>query len=264
MSLTSLQNIPVIMRANGWNKGAFFLETWFNRAAYTKAAKGPTATEYSSAVNMGGLTSWLLGTDEGKFAYEKIFNRALWKTDNDEDGDAVGKLARILKAQNLLNEKAKDTPFGNKGYTAVDYQQNNRYVNASSFKTGATTTLTETVAALGSFLLFFGLNGKVTHSPYVFNSQRYTIKPESLDIYLWDSFDFVDDGFISQPLGCWDDSDNSVSKVAVAGGKVCVDNATFRSWRSANKKGGDYYIFSDVLNVPFTKAGNLEEFYIYG
>jgi hypothetical protein len=128
------------------------------------------------------------------------------------------------------------------------------------------TTLTETVAALGSFLLFIGLHGKVTHSPYVFNKQRYTVKPESLDVYLWDSFDFVDDGFISQPLGCWDEVTNQVTKMEAPGGVdyTCVNNESFRNWRTTNNMGGDYYIYSDVSKVPLTKASNLDEFYIYG
>lgn len=261
MGLTDVTKIPVIMRANGWTKAAELLETWFGRAAYTKSTSGPTAAEFRSAVQFNDL-SWVISQPEGKAAYEKIFNETLWRSDDSTRGNAVAKLGRLLKAEGILKPGIKDVAFGNKGLTAIDYESAKSYTNASSFQTGATTALTHCVAALGSFVLKFVLNGKVSHAPYLLNSNRYSVKPESIDIYLWDSFDFTD-GMFPQPLGCWDENGNKLGKVPPTTDSVCVFNGTFRDWRTANSKGGDFYIYSDILRATFVAASHREEFYIY-
>lgn len=261
MPLTDVTKIPVIMRAKGWNKAALLLETWFSRAAYTKSTTGPTATEFSNAFKFDDM-GWLIAQTEGKEAYEKIFNEALWRSNDSTKGDAVGKLGRLLKAENILAEGIKDKPFGNKGLTAIEYERGKSYTNGSSFKTGTTTDLTHCVAALGSFVIKLVLNGKVSHAPNFIYSNRYSVKPESIDIYLWDSFDFTD-GMFPQPLGCWDETGNQVGKIPPTTDSVCVFNSTFRAWRTANNKGGDFYLYTDVMRIPFTNAGNLAEFYIY-
>lgn len=262
MPLTDVTKIPVIMRAKGWNKGADLLENWFNRAAYTRKAKGPVANEFSSAYNIGDLTAWLLKKPEGKQVWDKIFNDKLWRSNDSSRGDAITRLGTLLTAEGILKPGIKDQQFGYKSYSAVDYEQNKKALNASSFKTGITTELTETVAALGSFNLKIALNGKVSHAPGMIWKNNYTVKPESIDIWLWDLFDFEDDpnDLTSQPLGCWDESNNTVAKIAVTGGKVCVNNETFRTYRTNNNKGGDFYVCSDVLRYQFTRAVDLESF----
>lgn len=262
MSLSDITKIPVIMRAKGWNQGATLLETWFGRAAHTKVAGGPAESELNSAFSIGDMNGWLLKQPEGKAAWDKIFNDKLWRSNDSTKGDAITRLGTLLKSEGILKEGIKDQPFGHKGFTALDYERNKKALNASSFKTGMMTELNETVAALGSFILKIALNGKVSHTPGTFFKNNYTVKPESLDVYLWDSFDFEDGPHdpVSQPLGCWDETDNSVSKVAVTGGAVCVSNSTFRAYRTANSKGGDFYVYSDVLNFPLTSASQLESF----
>ncbi|MEP6902142.1 MAG: DUF6402 family protein [Actinomycetota bacterium] len=264
MGLTDITKIPVIMRAKGWSKGADLLENWFSRAAYTRKTGGPMANELSSAYNIGDLNAWLLKKAEGKQVWDKIFNDQLWRSNDSSRGDAVKRLGTLLTAEGILKEGIKDQPFGFKSYTAVDYERNKKALNASSFKTGITTELNETVAALGSFNLKLALNGKVSHTPGYVWKNNYTVKPESIDVWLWDLFDFEDgpNDLTSQPLGCWDESDNSVAKIAITGGKVCVNNSTFRDYRIKNNLGGDFYICSDVLRHKFTQAVNLEPFEI--
>jgi hypothetical protein len=267
MPLTDVSKIPAIMIANGWNKAALLLAHWFIGAAYTKSSKGPTAAELSTAFKFDDL-GWLITQPEGKEAYEKIFSRRLWRTRDSDNGDAVTKLAKVLNAEKILAPGIKDVRFGYKNFTAIDYERGKSYTNASSFKTGVTTTLTHCVAALGSFVIKFALNGKVSHTPDFFNKNQYTVKPESIDLYLWDSFDFEDDTMFGivptvQPLGCWDEATNSVGKFPDRS-NVCVFNSTFRDWRTTNKKGGDFYLYTDVLRATFTNSAHLAEFYIYG
>lgn len=260
MPLTTVRNIPRIMTALGWNKAADLLNNWFNGASHTKTST-ITAAEYSSAYNFGPLTAWLLGQAEGKFAWDKIFTRQLWKSNNNNDGDAISKLGRLLSNEGILKPGIKDVKFGYKTYTAADYEKNKAYLNASSFNTNPTTPLTHCVAALGSFNLKIALNGTVSHTPGRFFDNYYTVTPDSIDVYLWDSFDFVDDGMISQPLGFWDEVTNTVSKTP-GSGLTYVNNSSFRDWRTANGMGGDFYLYSEVLRHKFNEPANLQPFEI--
>lgn len=249
------------MTALGWNKAADLLNNWFSGTSHTKSSTGITATEYKTAYNFGPLTAWLLSQSEGKFAWDKIFTRQLWKSSSSSDGDAISKLGRLLSDEGILKPKIKNVKFGYKTYTAADYEKNKAYLNASSFKTNITTPLTHCVAALGSFNLKIALNGTVSHTPGRIFENYYTVTPESIDVYLWDSFDFEDDGMVSQPLGFWDEMANIVSKTP-GQGLTYVDNASFRDWRTANGMGGDFYLFSDVHRHTFTEPINLQPFEI--
>lgn len=249
-----ITKIPKIMRKKKWEQGAIFLEKWFNSPSYVKSGQ-LTESEIKNAYNIGQLKDWLLTKPEGQFAYNKIFEQRLWCRENSQDGYAKTKLIQLLAEQNVLNPSAKSTSFGFKNYKYSDYEINHHALNASSFKTGAFTELNEVVAALGSFVLKFGLHGKITF----IDNDRYLIKPESLDIYLWDSFDFVGN---SQPLGAWDDKTNTVGRVAYWGsGLTAVTNKDFNDWRTANKKGGDFYITSNILKVPL-EGENAKEFFV--
>jgi hypothetical protein len=285
MGLSSVRKIPSIMTNLGWVKAAFLLETWFTRAKYTRANGGATPVEISSAVYLNNL-DWVIGTTEGKTTFENIFAKSfstgrgsytspLWRTNN-----AKLRLAELLKADGILTPGAKNVSFGYRNnYGAQDFERDTKYLSYSSFQTGIGTQLTHTVATLGSFVLKFALNGKVTHAPTAATSvqsgrgmintaakpNRYLVTPESVDVYLWDLFDFEDDGLFSQPLGCWNEDDNSVSptEVPVFGKKVCVNNASFRQWRDANNAGGDFYVYTNVGRFPITNLDQKKEFEIF-
>lgn len=261
MPLSSVRNIPAIMNKLGWSMGADLLNNWFNTASHNRSTTGITKPEFDNAYSLGALTTWLLNQPEGKVVWEKIFNRHLWRSTSSSDGDAVTRLGKLLDDQGILKPGIKNVPFGKTNFTAKDYERTRTFLNVSSYKTGPTTELTACVAALGSFVLKIALNGKVSHTPGMVFSNVYTVTPESLDIYLWDAFDFIDDGVISQPLGCWDETTNTVSKFP-GEGKVCVDNSSFRQWRTANNMGGDFYVFSDVHKQVLTRPSDLETFEI--
>jgi hypothetical protein len=254
MGLSNLVRIPVIMRRKGWNNAAWLLEAWFARASHTRASGGVSESELRTALNFGNLEDWVLKQKEGKEAYDKIFSDRLWKN-RDEKADA--RLARLLGAEGKLNRNTNWTSFNYRNVSALDHERNRTFLNLSSFKTGAFTELTHIVAALGSFVLKFTLNGQVKYAPNWYSKNRYLVKPESINIYLWDLFDFEGD----QPLGCWDEDDNSVGKIGF-GGKVCVGNDTFRRWRQNNHKGGDFYIYSNIAVSQLT-GGYADEFEIF-
>lgn len=272
MALSSVRVIPTIMKAKGWHKAATLLETWFSRSRYVRAnpvaGTPPPDNELNSAFNanaLGGL-AWIKGTDAGKDAYQRIFNQMLWRSANDDQGNARRKLGRLLRSEGILNERARNTPFGFRSYSAAEYERTRTAVNASTYKTGIGTAfsgITEMTAALGSFTLKFALNGTLTYEPPVsilgrnIGSGSYKVKPESIDVYLWDLFDFEGD----QPLGHWRESPPEVVVQSFLDDSfVEVTNRSFRDWRNsaaANGMGGDFYIYTEPVRV---KLENNSEF----
>ena len=142
MALSSVRAIPNIMRAKGWNIAAFLLDTWFGRSSYVRAGSGRgvalPANEISNALNfsnVGGL-SWITNQGAGKQTYDKIFNEKLWRTFDEDKGNAQKKLVEILRKEGVLNTSANNTRFGFKNWTASDYEVNRYAVNASTYSTG--------------------------------------------------------------------------------------------------------------------------------
>ena len=274
MALSSVRVIPSLMKAKGWNKAATLLETWFNRARHVRADPKPGVpppdNELNNAFNantLGGL-AWIKGTKVGGDTYQKIFNRKLWRTFDKENGNAQKKLAKILKDEGILNQNAKDTRFGFKSFSAADYERTRTAVNASTYSTGDDKLgilfggITEITAALGSFTLKLALNGTLTYSPplSVFGRNigggSYKIKPESIDVYLWDLFDFEGD----QPLGHWRENPPEVGLFGF-NGSVEVTNKSFRDWRdspASNGMGGDFYIFTEPVRVKLEDTSEFD------
>jgi hypothetical protein len=273
MALSSVRAIPNIMRNKGWNIAAFLLDSWFGRSRYRRAdaipKMPPPKTEIGTALNfskVGGL-AWIKGQAAGKKTYDKIFNEKLWRTFDDEKGNAQSKLVTILRKEGILNPSANNTKFGYKNWAASDYETNSYAVNASTYATGNDKAgiffggITEIVAALGSFTLKFALNGTLRYEkpwnqniPVVGHGGKYFVKPDSVTIYLWDLFDFEGD----QPLGAWNEDTNDVRAVSIGGGYVDVDNASFRAWREANNMGGDYWIYTEPVTVQLDDKSEFE------
>ncbi len=274
MALSSVRVIPTIMKGKGWHKAATLLETWFSRAKYVRAdpkpGTAPPQNELNSAFNanaIGGF-AWIKSTKVGGDTYQKIMNRKLWRTYNDNDGNAQRKLVKILRDEGILNQNAKNTRFGFKSYSAVEYERTRTAVNASTYSTGNDQAgiffsgITEMIAALGSFTLKFALNGTLTYEPPLsvlgrnIGGGSYKVKPESIDVYLWDLFDFEGD----QPLGHWRENPPEVGLFGFDG-SVEVNNKSFRDWRNspaAGGMGGDYWIYTEPVRVKLEDTSEFD------
>jgi hypothetical protein len=73
-------------------------------------------------------------------------------------------------------------------------------------------------------------------------------------IYIKDSYDFTDEPFlkqpISQPLGYW--SKDDVEKYPFFD-STYITNDDFMEYRSKNLKGGDFFVFSNILWIDAPK-----------
>jgi hypothetical protein len=149
----------------------------------------------------------------------------------------------MLRRRGLLARSGSS--FGNLTRPAPDLDPD--YINFRTVDFGVS-DLDDMTAALGNFAFRVVVAGEV--EPLTGRGgHRVTIR--QVGVYVRDSFDFNGDQF----LGYWDDSDNSVSMMNPFSG-TGVSNADFRAWRTANSRGGDFLVFSDVKLTSLTSPSS--------
>ena len=245
MSLT-LTNIPRIMTSHGWVKGAALMNRWFGSAR-------ATAPRYALADTSTIRMDWILRFPRAKQVYDALVADAIWA-----NPAAQKEIAKMLKRQTLPAPGATRA-FGN----LLDATQNQHrdYVNFRAFTDGgaygsyyngyygyyygySSDIMDDLTAALGRFVFHVVVAGEVTASAASRSAPTYTVTIREVGVYVRDTYDFNG----SQPLGFWDDSDNSVSMLNFLSGTY-VSNESFRDWRTANHRGGDFEIFTDLRRI---------------
>jgi hypothetical protein len=221
--MVALTDIPKIMRHNNWHNGATLLETWFSRPSAIAPGYGAPVT---SVIKM----KWVLGYAVARSVYNDLISNRIWVNE-----PAKQVIENQLRRKGLLVSKKKS--FGHLGMN-VD-QQDKDYINYRAVDSSSLDGLT---AALGKFTFRICVAGTVEPRPKKSGGHLVTIN--EIGVYVRDSFDFNGMQF----LGFWNSNTN---KVAMLDLTVCdrVWNSDFRQWRTANGKGGDFEIFSDMKRV---------------
>jgi len=229
MALT-LTNIPPIMRKKGWNNGARLMESWFGRASAINPAFGLPDT---TTIKMDG---WVLKFKRPLDVYNTdIIAAALWSTPK-----AQAALTKILLRSGVLSGPKKT--FGDFS-RPVEVLESDHFQHASVL-IPKTDPLDDLFAALANFDFHIVASGTV--EPVA--PGEYRVSVDRVGIYVRDQYEFNDEpGWYvpSQPLGFWDDVALEASKLPMRSGSY-VNNADFRAWRTANGKGGDFLVFSDL------------------
>lgn len=220
MSLT-LTNIPRIMRHNGWANGARLMDIWFSRSPAIMPSYGPPDT---STIRMD---SWALTFDRARSVYDAIHSGRIWA-----NPAAQGRIATVLRSRTLLGAAATrfDDTAGPPDHVH-DWHANFRVVSNSGM-----TSIDDMDAALANFAFYVVIGGSAAPS-----SGRHRVTIETVGVYIMDSYDFNG----SQDLGYWNETTNSASTWNALSGDH-VTNETFRDWRTAHGRGGDYRVFSDI------------------
>ena len=248
MSLT-LTNIPRVMTSRGWVKGAALMNRWFRG--------GPaTAPRYTIADTSTISMNWILGFARAKQVYDALVSDAIWA-----NPAAQKEIAKMLKGKSLPAPGATK-PFGNLSDTTQN--QHKDCVNFRAFTDGggygnyygayygyygySSDVMDDLTAALGRFVFHTVVAGDVTASAAGKSAPTHQVTIREVGVYVRDTYDFNG----SQPLGFWDDSDNSVSMLNFLSGTY-VSNESFRDWRTANLKGGDFEIFTDLRRIVLPK-----------
>jgi hypothetical protein len=238
MSNTKINDIPGIMRSRGWTQGAQLMDKWFNGP--------PLSKPFYVSPDLTTITiAWVLGFARARTVYDKMVNDKVWSNDNAKQvmADNFRKLG-ILKA--YIKQSTK-FPFNLTSLSAQD--QHGLHTNHG--KVGGY-DLDGLTAALGHFSIYVTpLVGEI-----VPEGIGYLINVQKVAFHVMDSYDFEG----SQYLGTWDVKDKSVSNTpplpydSNLGPDLAVFNVDFKEWRMANRKGGDFQVYSDVkvlsLNPP--------------
>lgn len=223
MAIT-LTNIPGIMRHNGWRNGARLMDIWFSRVPAIKPGYGPPDLKTIR------MDAWVLTYSRARTVYDAILRDRIWANPAGQ-----GRIATVLRSRGLLSATAQtfdDTRVSPD--VAHGFHVNFRTIGQSAL------SIDDMDAALGNFAFYVVVGGSVAPA-----SGRHRITIETVGVYVMDSYDFSG----SQDLGYWNETTNAVSAWnPIVGDKVT--NAMFAAWRTANGRGGDFRVFSDIKATP--------------
>lgn len=232
-----ITKIPGVMDAKGWTHGAALMRRWF---ANPPAIKPAYAAPDTTTITM----DWVLGFTRAKEVYDSISKEKIYV--NEPAQVEIGKLLKRLG-----KDKGGVFDFS----LPVTLLDPTFYINHRDVTDGVSESLDDIAAALANFDLRVVVGGMVIKE---FGeggvSHRSKVTITDVGVYVADTFDF--EGW--QPLGCWNVCTNEVGKVSCGGGEY-VSNADFRNWRTANGRGGDFLVYSDV---KATRLGEPEVFYL--
>ena len=231
-----ITKIPGIMRNKNWTEGARIMEAWFNRPPTIKPA-------YSRPPHLIDI-DWALGFSATKKTYNEIINEEIWANDA-----AKKEVKKWLTREKLLNGSKNN--FGDINKSAEDLEDD--YINYRAvgsylyyyYDYYYYSGMNDLTATLGRFVLRVAISGTVEPSNM---PGMHMVTVDKLGIYIRDTYDFEGD----QSLGYWDEDDDSVSYLNPLSGDK-VTNESFRNWRSANGKGGDFLVYSNVKKLRIIK-----------
>ena len=230
----NLRDLPKIMRANKWNVGADLMEHWFSLPAATAP---PFTNRQDTIVTM----KWVLSFKRAREVFDKLVRERVWAN------DAAQKEIRSMLVRNRL--------FLSPGATFGVFQSTQPIIHANAVNFRSVNQdlfdgLDDLAAALANFNFHVQIGGEVEAAP---GAAKTTVKIMFVGIYVRDQYDFNGD----QHLGFWDPKTNRVSAANPFAGEA-VTNKDFRLWRSANKMGGDFEVFSDVQVLPLARPDVIE------
>jgi hypothetical protein len=238
--------IPGIMRRHGWLNGARLQDIWFGRPPNAVPERGVPDT---TTIRMDG---WALTFPRCAQAIRAMTTDRYWCGE-----EARRTLGRILQRQGKLTSMR--TTFGD---LSLPVPQLDSQVLSELWVGSLRDPLDDMYAALGSFAVRVVAAGTVVPVQAAVPSMTSSARPrttatrhqaqiEQVGFFIRDSFDF--NGF--QPLGFWSSTD--VARAPLPG-YDWVGNDTYRAWRAANGRGGDFIVYSDLKVVRRSPPDTVE------
>lgn len=234
MSDFDITQIPTVMRAKKWLKGAKLMEKWFAACPNAHPASGIPSTDIITM-------NWVLTYNRAKIIYDELVKEKVWLNDAAKEEIIV-----LLKRKLLLKNKKSRFGYPKMPVSVADrdYIQFRKVGGDFDMAFGVMDDLR---AALANFVFRMIMSGIVEP---LLNEKKlptgeYKVTIKEVGIYVRDSYDFNDIPGEDQSLGNWDIDDNSVGRTIFNGG-VSVHNSDFRKWREDNGVGGDFLVYSDV------------------
>ena len=253
MSSITPPDIASAMKFMGWPVASSLMDKWASGSAWPMPAGVKLGTTSPGAhIDTTLVTvAWLKKFARAAIAYQSAINNAL-----------------NVPAQKVLRARlaAAGWTSGNfsLGSTSLDAKTLDTVCQTNFVQFGSTNdTIDELYGAIGKGTFKVAVVGRVILTA----AKKPVFNVDSLGVYFRDTYDFIDDGWISQPLGVWSKS-RCLSKAETAAyylekanrtlnpaarlipslfsGFEAVNNGDVCAWRDASGKGGDYVIYSDV------------------
>lgn len=209
-----ISDIPSIMAADGWTNGAVVMNKWFSASAAT-ASKSVQPPD-TGTIKM----SWVLSFARAKTVYD----------------DLVANTLTNKKVISLLKKKYAKTngKFGDFSLPVEKLHPD----NIQHGEVGNSSSVDDMFCALGHFSIYVVVKGVAT---------KDEIGITHIGLFVYDSYDFNG----HQILGWWDKPTNYGALDPRKGNGV--DNGDFRDYRNSSGKGGDFYIYSDLIVTKLNK-----------
>lgn len=263
-----ITGIPSAMRKMGWEVSAALMKRWFDSPQFimppewkSDAAPPAASTSLQYIDNTTVTMSWALKFKRLQEAFDHL--RGRWNI----DAAADVLVTRLYKSG---WDGIGDWPLGHWSMDARKLEDTS-YINSLSVG-GLTDTLDDMYGALGVCNLHMAVVGRALTDN---RTGRRIFQIHQCGFYIKDYYDFNG----SQYLGLWTE-DGVASKASLAGNSALeigqaffshepaylwrggsighVYNKTFQAYRKAENKGGDFFIYSDVLWVDLNEPLDLE------
>lgn len=248
--------IPDAMRNMGWEMAPKLMEHWFEISpafAFTTESKRRSLDEDARNLPLTQVSteiikmSWAMKFEQVSAGIEELTGR--WKSTK-----GIARLKNLLLNKGDFNKNVVSL-----GYTD-DVMELDRTSQVNLIPIGSKLdTINDWYGAMGNSNLKVCIRG-MTQT----RQEKTFFIVDKLGFYLKDTYDFVDEGNSSEPLGVWS-KDRILNKeetgiymstylsglwghlVRNFSGFVPVFNKDFRKWQRKHDSGGDYIVFSDVL-----------------
>jgi Family of unknown function (DUF6402) len=213
--------------------GAILMEEWLRAPAKIRPSTiEQTPNNFGPPLFNVIKMDWVLGYSRAKTVYDTMQREKIWS-------NVAGKkqIATMLTSTGVtaaaLAGPGKPIPFGNLDSANV-MRIEDVYIQSRSCSNGLIQD--DLAAALANFNFRVAVKGIAAAK-----AGKIDVIVDEVGIYVKDSYDFINDGSFQlaclcydQPLGSWEEGVGKVS------------NGTFNNWRTANNKGGDFLVYSDV------------------
>lgn len=248
--------IPDAMRNMGWEMAPKLMEHWFEISpafAFTTESKRSSLDEDARNLPLTQVSteiikmSWAMKFEQVSAGIEELTGR--WKSTK-----GIARLKNLLLNKGDFNKNVVSL-----GYTD-DVMELDRTSQVNLIPIGSKLdAINDWYGAMGNSNLKVCIRG-MTQT----RQEKTFFIVDKLGFYLKDTYDFVDEGNSSEPLGVWS-KDRILNKeetgiymstylsglwghlVRNFSGFVPVFNKDFRKWQRKHDSGGDYIVFSDVL-----------------
>ena len=234
--------LPQIMRNNKWYQGAILLEEWLRRPARIRpATMAATPRDFGPPVLNVVTMDWILSFDSKPAVnntYNQLINERLWKN------EAAKSAISVMLARTGITAQARSAPgrkikFGDLTSSNVveieGVHIQSREVEIFSYYDGLT-------AAIANFSFHVAIKGEASYT-----QKGLEITVEEIGIYAKDSYDYINDGTLYLACLCYDQYLGDWGKDV-----GYVYNSSFNNWRTANNRGGDSLVYSDIKVTKIT------------